>query len=183
MDTVLLVITLISAATAIVALASARRVRRHERERSEARVAALASAADTHGSTDGGWTSVAGEWQWNPTADGTRDSGFGIRAATGITRSSREARPARIPNPQSPIPDVEPQISSGAFFGTVQREEPSGSRLPILCGGGVDRDVGRRADFSEHVGVERSRGDRRAGEPLASRSSSSRSDTRATSAC
>ena len=103
MDTVLLVITLISAATAIVALASARRVRRHERERSEARVAALASAAETHGGTDGGWTSVAGEWQWNPNAEGIRDSGFGISAA----RASREARvipvTERIPNPQSQI--------------------------------------------------------------------------------
>jgi hypothetical protein len=122
MDTVLLVITLISAATAIVALASSRRLRRIERERSEARVAALAHAAETHGAADGGWTSVAGEWQWNPDADAIRDSGFGIGAA----------RPALIPNPQPPIPDVQPQISGG-LFGTVQREETSGSRLPILA--------------------------------------------------
>jgi type II secretory pathway pseudopilin PulG len=114
MDTVLLVITLVSAATAIVALASARRVRRIERERSEARVAALAQAADTHGALDGGWTSVAGEWQWNPApSEGIRDSGFGTSAAT--------------------RPDVEPQVSSGALFGTVQREGPSGSRLPIFA--------------------------------------------------
>jgi type II secretory pathway pseudopilin PulG len=132
MDTVLLVITLVSAATAIVALASARRVRRIERERSEARVAALAHAADTHGALDGGWTSVAGEWQWNPNAEGISDSGFGIRATTGITRSSHEARPALIPNPQPPIPDVEPQISAG-LFGTVQREETSGGRLPLFA--------------------------------------------------
>jgi hypothetical protein len=126
MDTVLLVITLISAATAIVALASSRRLRRIERERSEARVAALAHAAETHGAADGGWTSVAGEWQWTPEPSqqpGIRDSGFGIGAA----------RPALIPNPQPPIPEVEPQISSGALFGTVQREEPSGSRLPIFA--------------------------------------------------
>ena len=82
MDTVLLIITLISAATAIVAMASARRMRRAERERSDARVAALAHAADTHGATDGGWTQVGGEWQWNPgTASGMRDSGFGMSAA------------------------------------------------------------------------------------------------------
>jgi hypothetical protein len=31
------------------------------------------------------------------------------------------------------VSDVEPQISSGTFFGTVQREEPSGSRLPLLA--------------------------------------------------
>jgi hypothetical protein len=135
MDTVLLVVTLVSAATAVVALVSASRLRRQERDRSEARVAALANAAETHGGTDGGWISVAGEWQWTPqpASQGIGDSGFGISAATGITHSSREARPAPIPNPQSPIPDVEPQISSGAFFGTVQREEPSGSRLPIFA--------------------------------------------------
>jgi len=109
MDTVLLVITLISAATAIVAVASAWRLRRHDRERSDARVAALASAAETHGARDGGWTAVSGEWQWNPEPVGMRD-----------------------PHPESQIPDGEPQISSSAFFGTVQREETSGSRAPIL---------------------------------------------------
>jgi hypothetical protein len=134
MDTVLLVIALISAATAIVALASVHRLRRHERERTEARVAALASAAETHGGTDGGWTSVGGEWQWTPEpTSGIRESGFGIGGATGITRSSHEAAPALIPKPQAPDLDVEPQISSAALFGTVQREETSGSRLPIFA--------------------------------------------------
>ena len=108
MDTVLLIITLISAATAIVAFASARRLRRTERERTEARVAALAHAADTHGGVDGGWTQVGGEFQWNP-------------------------GPALVPNPQPRIPEVEPQVPSGAFFGTVQRQEPSGSRLPLFA--------------------------------------------------
>ena len=133
MDTVLLVITLISAVTAVAALVSAHRLRRHERERSEARVAALANAAETHGATDGGWTQVAGEWQWNPAGDGIRDSGLEIRAG----RASRDARvmpvTAPIPNPESLIPDVKPQLSSEAFFGTVQREEPSGSRLPVFA--------------------------------------------------
>jgi len=120
MDTVLLIVTLISAATAIVALTSASRLRRQERERSEARVAALANAAETHGGTDGGWVSVAGEWQWTPEpsqqpgSQGMRELGFGISA-------------------QSAIPEVEPQISSGGLFGTVQREETSGSRLPIFA--------------------------------------------------
>jgi hypothetical protein len=137
MDTVLLVITLISTFTAILALASAHRLRRHERERSEARVAALVSAAETHGGTEGGWTQVAGEWQWSPSAEGIRDSGFGISAAH-AARETRVTDP--IPNPPSPIPvsfgsipDVEPQISSSAFFGTVQREETSGSRAPIFA--------------------------------------------------
>lgn len=131
MDTVLLVITIISAATAIVAVASVWRLRRSERQRSEARVAALATAAD--GGGDAGWRLVNGEMQWVPAQAGTRDLGLGISAATDITRSAREARPVLIPNPQPPIPDVEPQISSAAFFGTVQREEPSASRRPVFA--------------------------------------------------
>ena len=112
MDTVLLVITIISALTAIVALASAWRLRRTERERSEARIAALAGAADAQ--SDGGWMLIGGEMQWSPAAEptGIRDSGLGISGQ---------------------IPDAEPQVSTGAFFGTVQREEPSGSRLPIFA--------------------------------------------------
>ena len=66
METVLIVITTISVATAIAALAAGRRVKRLDRERSEARVAALSNAAETHAGTDGGWTQVAGEWQWTP---------------------------------------------------------------------------------------------------------------------
>ena len=84
MDTVPVVITLISAMTAIVAVAVAWRLQRRDRERSDARVAALASAAETHGARDGGWTAVSGEWQWTPEPVGTRA------------------------NPESRIPDVEP---------------------------------------------------------------------------
>jgi hypothetical protein len=131
MDTVLLVVTIICAATAIVALVSASRLRRHERERSEARVAALANAAETHGGTDGGWVSVGGEFQWNPAAEttGIRDLGFGISTATRVMRDERVIPVADlIPNPQAPIP-----VSSDRFFGTVERDEPSGSRLPIFA--------------------------------------------------
>ncbi len=112
METLLLVITIISVATAIVAFATAQRLRRHERERSEARVATLSAAAELHGVTDGGWKQVAGEWQW-------------------VSEPQPMTEP--IPSPQSLITDSEPQISSGAFFGTVQREEPSGSRMPIFA--------------------------------------------------
>jgi hypothetical protein len=116
MDTILLIITLISAATAIVAFASTRRLRRLDRERSEARVAALTNAADAPAE---GWTLVGGEMQWMPDAtSGIRESGLGIGGATG---------------PQPQIPEVEPQVSSGAFFGTVQREQPSSSRLPLFA--------------------------------------------------
>ena len=94
MDTVLLVITLISAATAIVAVASAWRLRRHERERSDARVAALASAAETHGSPEGGWTAVSGEWQWNPEPVGMRGSGLGIGARIPKSRIQNPRRRA-----------------------------------------------------------------------------------------
>jgi hypothetical protein len=111
MDTVLLVITLISAATAAVAVASARRLRSHERARSEARVAALASAAEAHGASDGGWTQVAGEWQWSPA-----DKGIG----------------EPILNHQPPI-TIGSGSDSDRFFGTVQREDTSGSRLPLFA--------------------------------------------------
>lgn len=112
MDTVLLVITLISAATAIVSIASTRRLRRHERERSEARVAALANAAETHGASDGGWTQVAGEWQWNPEP------------------APRATQPSSNPEPQI---TVVPGSSPERFFGTVERDEPSGNRLPLFA--------------------------------------------------
>ena len=147
MDTVLLIITLLSAATAIAAMISLRRARRQERERSEARVAALAHAADTHGGVDGGWTSVAGEWQWNPHGDGIRESGLGIGAATDITGFSGEARPELIPTPQSQIPQVE----SGAFFNTVQREETSGSRLPLFAAAALILILGGALAVSEYV--------------------------------
>jgi hypothetical protein len=136
MDTVLLVITFISAATAIGALVSVRRLRRNERDRSEARVAALATAAETHGSSDGGWTQVAGEWQWTPEShQGMRDSGLGTSAAT-----------ERVPNPQSTVTGGSGS-GSERFFGTVQREEPSGSRLPILAAAALIAMVGGALAF------------------------------------
>jgi len=120
MEILLIVITLISVAIAVVALFSTRKVQRHERERSEARVAALSAAADTPGDTDG-WTRVAGEWQWStaPQTQGTRDLGFGI----GTPRVIPVSDP--IPHPPALVPET--------FFGTVQRDEPSGNRLPLFA--------------------------------------------------
>ncbi len=129
MEMLLVVITIVSVATAIVALTSAARLRQNDRERSEARVTALAAAAETHGGTDGGWQQVAGEWQWvaEPEPQGIRDLGLGMSVA----RSSRDERvipvAETIPNPQSPIPAY-----SDRFFGTVERDEPTG-RSPIFA--------------------------------------------------
>lgn len=113
METVLLVITILSVAAAIIAFTSARRVRRSERERSEARVAALAAAADTHGSSDGGWTQVAGEWQWTP--------------EPGVMRE-----PPRVTE-QIAIPESQIPVSSERFFGTVERDEPARGRLVLAA--------------------------------------------------
>src|SRR5215203_467818 len=126
MNTVLLIITFISAVTAILAIASARRVRRSEQERSQARVAALAHAADTHGASDGGWTSVAGEWQW--TAEPVHES----FARTSTPRAWNEER---VVHAHDTVLDRDMPASAGAdrFFGTVQREESSGSRLPVFA--------------------------------------------------
>ena len=113
MEMLPLVVTIVSIAGAIAALTSAARLRRHERERSDARVAALAAAAETHGAPDGGWKQVAGEWQWV------------------AERVAPVAEP--IARPETLLTGTEPQIASGAFFGTVQREESPGSRLPIVA--------------------------------------------------
>ncbi len=148
METLLVVITIISVTTAIVALASAHRLTRHERERSEARVAALATAAETHDLAEGGWRQVSGEWRWNAAASegtsdwgvgsresvGISDSGLGISSVTRVTHADRVIPVAHpIPSPQSLITSSEPQISSAALFGTVQREETPGSRWPVFA--------------------------------------------------
>ena len=104
METLLLVITIVSAATAIAALTSARRVQRGERQRSEARVAALSAAAEGPRKLEGGWTQVAGEWQWTP------ESHHSDAAAT---------------------PDSD--AASGRLFGTVERDERTTSRTPVIA--------------------------------------------------
>ncbi|HUR32365.1 MAG TPA: hypothetical protein VM032_01125 [Vicinamibacterales bacterium] len=126
MNTVLLVITLISAVTAIAAIASARRARRSEQERSQARVAALAHAADTHGAADGGWTSVAGEWQW--TAEPQRNSSVRNTAAA-LPRDERVVQSHDTMLHR----DAPTAVTGDRFFGTVERDEPSGNRLPLLA--------------------------------------------------
>lgn len=126
MDTVLLVVTVLSLAAAFVSMMAVRKVKRTDELRSDARVAALIAAADNNdalpvhaepqparpsarsagsGSTDGAWRSVAGEWQWNP-----------------------EPAPVttQIPNHESPVP-------SGDLFGTVRREQPASGRFAFAA--------------------------------------------------
>ena len=112
METLLLVITIISAAIAIAALTSARRIHRGERQRSEARVAALSAAAETPRKLDGGWTQVAGEWQWGPESQ----------------------RPDSIVDRDL---DSRTPVASGGMFGTVQRAEPTTSRTPLIAAAAV----------------------------------------------
>jgi hypothetical protein len=130
MEMLLIVITIVSVAAAIAALTSAHRLRQHERERSEARVAALAAAAETHGDADGGWVQVGGEWQWNPSAQPVvmRDQGFGMSAA----HAAREERVTTVADPIA-HPLAPTPAESDRFFGTVQREETSVSRLPLFA--------------------------------------------------
>jgi hypothetical protein len=166
METVLIVITIISAALGVFGLTSAKRAQRRERERSEARVAALSAAADTHSISDGGWQQVGGEWQWvvvphgGQAIPGSGDSGSRISAAPaarvisptdgmsthqprsmdlGPVFTSERATPVTepIPNPQSPIPIAVPLAgavnTSDRLFATVDREERTGSRFPMLA--------------------------------------------------
>lgn len=114
MDTLLLAVTVISVIAAVIAFASAHRVNKRERDRSEARAAALAAAAETHGSRDGGWRQVAGEWQWTPDAETSRAAASTIEQEDDAGRS---------------------RGASGAdrMFGTVERAEPAGSRLPMYA--------------------------------------------------
>lgn len=115
METLLLVITIVAVASAIAALTSAAHLRRYEQERSDARVAALASAVETTGDADGGWRQVAGEWRWGAEPSGIRPETATVNPVTDPPASSAS------------------QTSSEAFFGTVQREAPTGHRLPIVA--------------------------------------------------
>jgi hypothetical protein len=103
METTLLVVTVLSVAVAFYAWVTSRRLLRRERERTDARVAA--PAARTRRRKAG---HVAGEWQWNAEPHGSRD------------RGSRT--------------DTDPVVvSSEHLFGTVERDEPPVSRLPLAA--------------------------------------------------
>jgi type II secretory pathway pseudopilin PulG len=114
MDTLLLVVTVISVIAAVIAFTSAHRANKRERDRSEARAAALAAAAETHGSQDGGWRQVAGEWQWTAEPPAARHLDVA---------GERDEHDGRSPTASA----------TDRMFGTVERTEPSGSRLPLAA--------------------------------------------------
>jgi hypothetical protein len=139
MSIFLLVITLVAIVAAGASLYALRRLQRGEQARSDARVAALVAAADplpVHAEAhpqpvrlaapqpparkDGTWTSVAGEWQWNP----NRESG---------------GSPARNSDARSSVPiafddDTSIASSNDAMFGTVQRDARSSPRFAFVAG-------------------------------------------------
>jgi hypothetical protein len=109
MEAALPVITLISLALAIYFWSTARRVQRREQERSDARVAALSEAAGRPASTPEGWAQVDGEWHWESRAE-----------------TIAPVKPVAVHRDPQPT-------SSEHFFGTVEREGSSGSRLPLVA--------------------------------------------------
>ena len=125
METALLVVTLASVAAAIYFWLAARRVQRRELERSEARVAALSEAANRPGAREG-WSQVDGEWHWGADVEPKRDA-FAHRALDSSFPTERAAIRQRAPAAE-PVP-----VTSEHFFGTVEREAPSGSRLPLVA--------------------------------------------------
>ena len=129
METVLIIVTLLSVSMAVIAFVSARRAQRRERERSEARIAALSAAADTQGADTGGWTQTAGEWHWN--------------ARPGLVAKDRgfEAEPLAI-------------APGDRFFGTVERDEPSSSRLPLFAAAALIVIVGGALIFLNTPGAD-----------------------------
>ena len=116
METALPIITLASVAAAIYFWLAARRMQRDEQARSDARVAALSKSADRPGTREG-WSQVDGEWRW---AD---------------VEPERDAFPQRDLERSFPAEriDVSQPAAAEHFFGTVEREAPSGSRLPLVA--------------------------------------------------
>ena len=97
METILLVVTILSLSVTAVSLAAARRVRRVDRQRSEARVAALAAAVEVQRPAEGGWKQAAGEWQWTTTTEGTTEPIVRPPQITFGTIQRGEATTGRVP--------------------------------------------------------------------------------------
>jgi hypothetical protein len=120
-DTVLLIITVLSLSAALVSFIAVRRMKHTDQLRSDARVAALVSAADAlpahvepavqgprraAAMTDGTWSSVAGEWQWKPEA-------------------APRVSPAEI--------RLNTEAANSDLFGTARREPPPSRRFAFAA--------------------------------------------------
>jgi hypothetical protein len=111
-DTLLLVVTILSLSAAFVSFMAVRKLKRNDQLRSDARVAALMAAADApavaakrapRAAAEGTWNTVAGEMQWNPEPAGKSLSG------------------------ETPVP------ATDRFFGTVQREHTASPRFAFAA--------------------------------------------------
>jgi hypothetical protein len=134
MNILLLIITALSLAAAFVAALSVRKLKRADQQRSEARVTALVAAADAipvhlepqampraAASTDGVWSSVAGEWQWQPEAMAEHSGGTRMFPA----ESNMRLKPETTGNDASAGDDN--------LFGTVRREPPASLRFAFAA--------------------------------------------------
>jgi hypothetical protein len=148
-DSLLLIVTLLSLAGAFVSLMAVRKLKRNDQLRSDARVAALMTAAD------------AGVPAVSETAPGFMGAGAPARTPSPSRTVAPQAKPSRagawnsvsgemrwnaepasVPEPaairelglgmRSPEPETQ-SPSPEAFFGTVQREQPASSRFAFAA--------------------------------------------------
>jgi len=137
-DTLLLVVTVLSLVAAFVSVMAVRRLKQNDQLRSEARVAALVAAADEIPASrshelarpaapqrEGAWKSVAGEWQWNPASQLHDDDGRQLFAPE-KTDLRREQVVYQRPTQEEPVK------SAAGIFGTVQREAPTSGRFAFV---------------------------------------------------
>lgn len=154
MDTLLLIVTVISLAAAFVSFLAVRKLKHNDQLRSDARVAALVAAADAlpvhvepparraaAPTTDGTWASVAGEWQWNP---GTRAGGrgevgrdlFQHEVSPDRHKSDVDRGPSRVlltTSSQKADSKVDTADEPDSLFGTVRREQPGSGRFAVAA--------------------------------------------------
>jgi hypothetical protein len=172
-DILLLVVTVLSLAAALVAVMATRKVKRSDQERSDARVAALVAAADAlpvhpeaqpaqpAATTEGTWSSVAGEWQWKPepvaaparfpvpvpvvsgfppsleaSADRRSLGGGGSRTfatAPSEIRLKADTTGAKGAKADAGASDEDTSTGEHNLFGTVRREQPASPRFAFAA--------------------------------------------------
>jgi len=140
-DTALIVVTLVSLATALALALTVRKLKESDQLRSDARVAALVAAADAlpihteerrpvrAAASDGTWSSIAGEWQWNPEPARSTASprpNFDLAPEKPTASSFRtETQHQGRPEPETASPEP--------LFGTVRRETPASGRFAFAA--------------------------------------------------